>query len=233
MGTVSHHQAQARRFLSLARADHDAGDYRRAAHALARAASHAATAGLVHQNLIRGPTRRRLTNCLFMLAAAGQIPFGAVKTFRRVYDLPAELAAAADLGAAMRLARHAHRRVSALLRALERAVAGRPQPAVRRRFTDFLNAPPPRPVPASIRDILALPNFKAIAAAHGLTDSPLLRRPDPHDMYRRGLTPLPCTCHPEPAALSEPDGDLPISPLWQAALKQTFKTKIPEALPYY
>ena len=44
MGSVHHHQTQARRFLSLARSDHNAGDYARAANALARAASHAATA---------------------------------------------------------------------------------------------------------------------------------------------------------------------------------------------
>ena len=44
MGNVQHHQAQARRFLSLARSDHNAGDYSRTANALARAASHAAAA---------------------------------------------------------------------------------------------------------------------------------------------------------------------------------------------
>ena len=38
MGSVQYHQAQARRFLSLARSDHNAGD------PLARAASHAAAA---------------------------------------------------------------------------------------------------------------------------------------------------------------------------------------------
>ncbi len=44
MSSVQHHQAQARRFLSLGRSDHNAGDYARAANAPARAASHAAAA---------------------------------------------------------------------------------------------------------------------------------------------------------------------------------------------
>lgn len=230
MGNVPHHQAQARRFVALARADHNAEDFTRAANALARAASHAATAALVHTNFVSRPTRRRLTNSLFALAHGGRLPFGAVRTFRRIYDLPAQLAAAPDRRAAQRLTcRHRHR-VAVLVRAVERAVAGRPQPAVRRRYTAFISAP--RPVPTSMSDILALPNFKDIAAAHGLTDAPLLKRPDPHGMYQRGLTPRPCPCHPEPLDLSEPTGALPLSPLWQKALAHTFRCNIPQTLPF-
>ena len=74
MGSVLHHQTQARRFLSLARSDHNSGKYDRAANALARAASHAATSALFHCALLRRPTRRKLTNTLFMLADAGRSP---------------------------------------------------------------------------------------------------------------------------------------------------------------
>ena len=92
MGSVQHHQTQARRFLSLARSDHNAGDYARAANALARAASHAATAAAVEWIWINRYTRRRLTNYLFRMAAEGRISNGGVKTFRNIYHLPRRLA---------------------------------------------------------------------------------------------------------------------------------------------
>ena len=94
MGSVHHHQTQARRFLSLARSDHNSGKYDRAANALARAASHAATSALFHCALLRRPTRRKLTNTLFMLADAGQISNGGVRIFRSIYRLPDQLATA-------------------------------------------------------------------------------------------------------------------------------------------
>ncbi len=232
MGAVPHHQAQARRFLSLARADCDAGDFARAANALARSASHAATAASLHTNPFhtRGTTRRRLTNWLFCLAHEGRLPHGVVKTFRRIYDLPARLAAAPDFAGARRLARRARNRVSALVRAVERAVAGRPQPAVTRRRDRFRSAPL-RPAPASLSEIASLPDFAQIAAAHRLTGVPLRKLPDPHGLYQRGISPKPCGCHPEPLDLTQERGDVPLSPLWQKALSQTFKCKFPDTLP--
>ena len=62
MGSVQHRQVQARRFLSLARSDHNAGDYAQEANALARAASHAATAAAVQETPFRRRTCRKLTN---------------------------------------------------------------------------------------------------------------------------------------------------------------------------
>ena len=99
MGSVHHHQNQARRFLALARADHNAGDYARAANALARAASHAATAAVVHADYFKRLTRRRLTNYLFLMAAEGRISNGGVKTFRSIYGLSRRLAEADPLEA--------------------------------------------------------------------------------------------------------------------------------------
>ena len=94
MGSVHHHQNQARRFLSLARSDHNAGDHLRAADALARAASHSATAAVVERNWFSRYTRRRLTNYLFLMAAEGRISNGGVRTFRHIYDLSRRLAEA-------------------------------------------------------------------------------------------------------------------------------------------
>ena len=234
MAAVPHHQAQARRFFVLARADCHAGDFSRAANALARSASHAATAASRHTNPFhtRGATRRRLTNWLFCLAREGKLPHGVVKTFRHIYDLPALLAEAPDFAAARHLIRRARTRVSALIRAVERAVAGCPQPAVIRRRDNFRHAPPPRPLPTSMSEILALPDFAEIAAEHKLTGVPLRKLYDPHGAYERGFSPKPCWCHPEPLDVSVERGDVPLSPLWQKALSKTFKRNFPDQLPY-
>ena len=141
MGSVHHHQTQARRFLSLARSDHNSGKYDRAANTLARAASHAATSALFHGGLLRRPTRRKLTNTLFMLANEGQISNGGVRIFRSIYQLPDQLAAA-DPRQCQRLSRRARNRVAALIRAVEGAIAGRPTSGRGRR-----NRPPRRPAP--------------------------------------------------------------------------------------
>ena len=236
MAAVPHHQAQARRFLVLARADCNAGDFSRAANALARSASHAATAASLHTNSFhtRGTTRRRLTNWLFCLAHEGRMPFGVVKTFRRIYDLPARLAVASDYAGARRLVRRARNRVAAMIRAVERAVAGSPQLSVVRRRETFRFATPPRPTPTSMTEILALPDFAQIAAAHRLAGVPLRKLPDPHGLYQRGISPKPCSCHPEPLDLSQERSGIPVplSPLWQKALSQTFKRNFPDQLPY-
>ena len=139
MGSVHHHQTQARRFLSLARSDHNSGKYDRAANALARAASHAATSALFHCALLRRPTRRKLTNTLFMLADAGQISNGGVRIFRSIYRLPDQLSTA-DPRQCQRLSRRARNRVAALIRSVEGAIAGRPTSGRGRR-----NRPPPDP----------------------------------------------------------------------------------------
>lgn len=227
MGSVIHHQTQARRFLSLARSDHNAGDYSRAANALARAASHAATSAVVHWDVFQRFTRRRLTNYLFAMAAQGNISNGGVRIFRSIYRLP-ELLAAADPLTAIRLARRARNRVAALIRSVEGAIAGRPCTGRARRA----NRPPRRPAPTSVSEIIALPDFQDIARAHKLVDAPLARRPDPHGFYDRGRTPPPhCPCHPQPQRVRDTDDAIELSPLWRRALEKTFRTKFPETIP--
>lgn len=228
MGSVQHHQAQARRFLALARSDHNAGDYTRAANALARAASHGATAAAVHESRLQRLTRRKLTNWLFALAGAGRISNGQVRAFRNIYHLPARLAAA-NPGDAWRLSRRARNRVAALIRSLEAAVAGRPV-GVRASRPPL---PARRPAPMSVRDIVAHPDYREIAEKHGLADAPLARRPDPHGFYPRGLTPPPCGCHRQPLPARDGGTTIDLSPLWQRALERTFRVTYPDTIPFH
>ncbi len=226
MGSVQHHQTQARRFLSLARSDHNAGDYARAANALARAASHAATAAVVQEGCFRRLTRRRLTNHLFSLAWQGRISNGGVRTFRNIYRLPDQLAAA-EPGQRQRLSRRARNRVAMLVRTVEGALSGRLVTGRARRPPP----PPSRPVPRSLAEIMALPDYPEIARAHGLSRSPLARLPDPHNFYARGLTPRPCPCHPADLSHRGDPASIALSPLWQRALERTFHVKFPDTIP--
>ena len=228
MGSVPHHQTQARRFLSLARSDHNAGDYARAANALARAASHSATAAVFHWDHVRRPTRRSLTNFLLMIARDGHISNGGVRIFRRIYDMP-RLLAGSDPREARRLCRRAFNRVSALVRSVEGAIAGRPVTGRGRRPP----RPPSRPMPRSMMEIMALPDYQEIAAAHGLSQSPLARLPDHHDFYARGLTPRPCPCHPADLTRRADPSSIELSPLWKRALEHTFHVKFPDTIPVH
>ena len=172
-------------------------------------------------------TRRRLTNYLFLLAAEGRISNGGVKTFRNIYDLSRRLTEAADPREAQRLCRQARNRVSALLRSLEGAIAGRPVTGRSRRSP----RPPSRPLPQSMAEIMALPDYPEIAQAHDLAQSPLARLPDPHDFYARGLTPRPCPCHPADLSRRGDPSTIELSPLWKRALEKTFHVPFPNTIP--
>ncbi|MDE2787521.1 MAG: hypothetical protein OXL37_12780 [Chloroflexota bacterium] len=228
MGSVQHHQAQARRFLSLARSDLNSADYHRAANALARAASHAATSAVVHWDHVRRPTRRKLTNFLFILAGEGHISNGGVRVFRRIYDMP-RLLAGSEPHEARRLCRQARNRVAMLIRSIEGAIAGRPVTGRGRRPP----RPPSQPMPRSMSEIMALPNFNEIARAYDLTRSPLARLPDHHNFYARGLTPGPCPCHPADLTLRGNPSSIELSPLWKRALERTFHVKFPDTIPVH
>ena len=233
MGTVPHHQAQARRFLKLARADLNAGHGPRAANALARAASHAVTAAVRHWNPTLRPTRRKLTNAFFALAFAGQVTHGGVRTFRQIYRLPAAAAAgAADSRAAHQMLRRARNRVSALLRSVAQAIAGRPAGA-RPRQPSLIQTPQGPIDPASLTTLAAirsLPGFAAVAEANNLTRLAVAKRPDPHGFYRLGCDPRPCACHPETRAMPGDANTCTLSPLWQQALEQAYGVKFPTKL---
>ena len=226
MGSVHHHQAQARRFLSLARSDHKGGDYARAANALARAASHAATAAFVHEAHFRRRTRRKLTNHLFALAAEGRISNSGVRVFRSIYELPDRLALAGPREA-QRLSRQARNRVSMLVRSVEGALSGRLVTGRGRRPP----RPPWRPAPRSVSQIIALPDYAEIASTHNLEGSPLAKRPDPHGFYDRGQTPPECPCHRVPLPRRNDSDTIELSPLWKRALERTFRIPFPDTIP--
>ena len=226
MGSVHHHQAQARRFLSLARSDHNAGEYPRAANALARAASHAATAVVVHEADLRRRSRRKLTNRLFALAWEGRISNGCVRAFRNIYTL-AERLAVASAGDARRLSRQARNRVAMLVRSLEGALSGKLVTGRGRRPPP----PPRRPAPRSVSQIIALDDYREIARAHHLEGAPLAKRPDPHGFYDRGQEPPRCPCHPVKLPLRDDSDTIELSPLWKRALERTFRTTFPDTIP--
>ena len=114
-----------------------------------------------------------------------------------------------------------------LIRSIEGAISGRPVTGRGRRPVP----PPRRHAPQSIAEIIALPDYREIAAAHGLVNAPLARRPDPHGFYPRGLTPPPCGCHPENLDLRREPSAIEISPLWKRALERTFRVKLPDTIP--
>ena len=225
MASVAHHQTQSRRFLSLARADLNAGEPQRAVAALARAASHAATAAVFHWNHIKRPTRRKLTNFLFILASDGNITFGAVRAFRQIYQTPDALAqaeAAGDHRKAAWLLRRARNRIAALVHAVNRAIAGRrargPRPGSPAAADHPDAAHAAAPAIVTVSDILDLPNYAAIVADYKLANIPIGARPDPHHFYAIGQAPRPCDCHPETRQMPDDPTNMIIAPPWRQAL---------------
>ena len=87
MGTVPHHQASAARYLEHAQDNIVDGDLNRAARALARAASHTATALAVHHQA-KHYSRRQLQFVLQCCVNGGQLSRSHFKTFREICDLP-------------------------------------------------------------------------------------------------------------------------------------------------
>ena len=114
-----------------------------------------------------------------------------------------------------------------IIRSIEGAIAGRPVTGRSRR-----PVPPPRRLaPGSVAEIIALPDYREIVAAHNLVNAPLARRPDPHGFYPRGLTPPPCGCHPDNTDLRREPSAIELSPLWKRALERTFRVKFPDTIP--
>ena len=120
------HLNRCRLYLNFSRTNAADGDFNRAALALTRAASHAATAAALHWHHLHY-SRRRLNAALTGLALNGRLPYQHVRTFRDVYSLPARIASA-PTGHARRILRIARRRVARLLAAVESAIAADPNP---------------------------------------------------------------------------------------------------------
>ena len=117
MYTVAQHLERGQRYLRLARDAIASAQYHRAADALRRVVTHAASSILVAEGRPTR-TRRRLHNAIGWWVYSGAIPHAHLVTFRRVHDLPARLNAAPDDAAAARLLRAARARVRRLLKAV-------------------------------------------------------------------------------------------------------------------
>ena len=122
----NHHLNRSQLYLDFSRANATDGDFNRAALALTRAASHAATAAAIHWHN-RHYSRRRLNVALTELALDGYLPYPHVRTFRDVYSVPAQVAPARP-DDARRILRTAHRRVARLLAAIKSTMAAHPSP---------------------------------------------------------------------------------------------------------
>ena len=126
-----HHLRRSLHFLDLATADLDAGDCPRAAGALARSASHAATAAAVHWRYPHN-TRRRLHLVLGMLMFNGLLEYRHHRTFRHVYELSDIFARSSVPNASVpdgpRRLRRARRRVFRLIAAVTAAMDADPSP---------------------------------------------------------------------------------------------------------
>ena len=90
MATAPRHLERTQRYLKFARQNIPDGEYRRAADALRRAVTHAASAFLAAEGRPTR-TRRRLHGALNEQVCMGQIPHAHLTTFRRVHRLPALL----------------------------------------------------------------------------------------------------------------------------------------------
>ena len=125
----SHHLNRARRYLKFAGGNTAVGDYDRAAKALARSASHAATAVAVHWHLLTG-SRRRLQSALNDQAHKGNISYSQAGVLRQTYALPDRIADAPsdDANAVPRLLKRTGTRVRRLLRCIVAAMADNPSP---------------------------------------------------------------------------------------------------------
>ena len=115
MYTAARHLELSQRYLHLARDNVAAGQNHRAADALRRAVTHAASSILVAEGRPTN-TRRRLYNALGTWVYHGAIPHAHLTTFRRVHDLPTRLdAMPPDSADAARLLRTMRLRVRRLL----------------------------------------------------------------------------------------------------------------------
>ena len=249
MGTVPHHQARAADFLRRATraiADHDPTE---AATALARAASHAATATAVHYGF-RHNSRRRLEFGLQSAVANGFLSRSHVNTFRQSCPLSPHRRRKSPSPTAGRKApsplvgegrgegyppitlRRLRRRVAAMLADVAAFLAGKPKPV---HYHKLWLRKPDRPILPELyaaSDILNLPNYAEIRSRFDLFRAPLMAEPDPHGCYDQGYAPLPCSCHQRlwDRAKTKYPTKITLSPLWRRALEKTFRVKLPDQL---
>ena len=141
MSTAAHHLERSRRYLRLSRANAADGQHHRAADALRRSVTHAATAVMAAEGRPTR-TRRRLYRSLSHLVFSGSIPHAHLQTFRRVHELPHRLHSA-DAADARCLLRTARARVGRLLKSVAGALPSISSMAEILAYADSLRLNPP------------------------------------------------------------------------------------------
>ena len=131
MSTATHHQTQADLFLAQADSNIQARDYLPAADALERAMTHAAAAAGRHWNLFPNPTRRQISDLLYILARHRYISYSSARYYRKFGDLRETITLAqrdGDRAAARNAIRKAHRRITRAIAGINRAITDDPNP---------------------------------------------------------------------------------------------------------
>ncbi|MXZ92632.1 MAG: hypothetical protein F4W95_02080 [Chloroflexi bacterium] len=227
MATVSYHQAKAARFLKHAQDNIARRDHRRAAQAIARAASHAATALAVHrQTRHNSPRQLRWAIHGYVFDELGH---GHLKTFREACDLPRRISSRPATDADRRRLLRLRRRANSFVKAVDAIVAGEPLPIHQTRRSIRKPDEPAAPHFATVRDITTLPNYLEIRNRFRLNDD-FAAKTDPHGWYQSGRDPRPFPCHPRPRNASKNPDYIILSPLWRRALEKTFHVKLPDPL---
>ena len=136
---LAHHLNRSQHYIDRIPINLAAGDPDRAAKAVGRAASHAVTAAAVHWGYPY-KSRRRLTTVLYGLLHDGKITHAShIRTFRQVYQLPDQVAAAKTEAEARRLIQRLRMRVRRLRKAITTAIS-----AIQPTPDSDSNPPPPR-----------------------------------------------------------------------------------------
>ena len=144
--TPAHHLERSRNYLDYVSPDIAAGQYARAARALARSASHAVTAAAVHWHH-RHHSRRRLNSLLGELVYDRRIGYTHLATFTEVYQVVDHMDDATP-ETARRTLRRLRRRVSRLHAAVAAAMALEPKPpTLEEVLAGLIAKPEPDPTP--------------------------------------------------------------------------------------
>ena len=159
----SHHLNRSQHYAGFVPQNLAAGDYTRAANALARSASHAVTAAAVHWHS-RHRSRRRLNVVLSELVYDRRIAYSHLRTFKEVYALLDEMPAAAAT-VARRMVCRLRRRVSRLTAAIASAIAEQPDVPTMEQLLAQIVPPDPSPLINTMGELRAALG-KPIDSAH-------------------------------------------------------------------
>ena len=210
---LAHHLNRSQHYIDRIPINLAAGDRDRAAKAVGRAASHAVTAAAVHWGYPY-KSRRRLTTVLYGLLHDGKITHAShIRTFRQVYQLPDQVAAASTEAEARRLIQRLRMRVRRLRKAITTAISAiHPAP----------DSNPPPPPPRKNRSLRA--QLEALA----------ITRPEIRSWFHQWPDlfgdPPPPDC--DPPAHDPPPHEPPEWPNPTTASGPGFRWPLPRALPW-